>query len=252
LPTRPGSPFASTDRPVCRVVDGVIVTGGDALEAEVARGVVALENCVIACGGRAIILHPQAVRRDRFEADLWLDRCTIAAARAFVQLGPWLGWGGGPDRPWLVSTRACAFVDAFSRSLQQSPVLLADAAAMARGVLFWQAERDAYEVARFAATAEAFVPKGRGADVGREWVDFWGGSHIVNVTGPVPTSREPVLRLLADRLKTASMLPKDLELNPDIHPGRRTLDVGADLSRLKIKPANGPGLPPGRSGIGRP
>jgi serine/threonine-protein kinase len=98
---------------------------------------VALENCAIACGGRALALRPQTVRRDLFEADLWLDRCTIASERAFVELGTVGRRQGGPDRPWLVSSRHCAFIDSFARDLRLSPVLLADPEAMARGVLFW-------------------------------------------------------------------------------------------------------------------
>lgn len=238
LLTRPGAPFPTTNRPVCRLVDCIILTGGDAVSAEVARGLVSLDNCLIACGGRALALRPQKVRRDLFEADLWLDRCTLAAERSIVDLGPWGGWRGGPDRPWLVSSRRCAFVDSFARPLRQTPLLFADLEALARGVLFWQAERDAYELARFATTVPTFIPGSRGPDVRRMWIDLWGSHHVVNVIGPLPGDRDPVVKLVGEKLKLATIVPGDLALIPDSRPGRRNLDIGADLTRLNITPTN--------------
>jgi hypothetical protein len=68
------------------------------------------------------------------------------------------------------------------------------------------------------------------------------------VIGPTPGDREPVVKLLCERLKLATIAPGDLALNPDVHPNRRTLDVGADLSRLKITPTRATGRPPIRGG----
>jgi eukaryotic-like serine/threonine-protein kinase len=236
LPPRPGALYPASDRPVCRLIDCSIVTGGDVLSAEVARGIVALENCAIACGGRALCLRPQAVGRDFFEADLWLDRCTIASERAIVDLGRWDGRDGGPDRPWLISSRRCAFVDAFAGRPKRTPVLQVDPDAFVRGVVFWQADRDALEVARFAATEQAYVPTARGPDVRREWIALWGRNHMVNVQGPVPGDREPIVRLAGDRLKLATLVPHDLAVVLDLRPGRNTQGIGADLTRLHLPP----------------
>src|SRR5262249_34062120 len=110
----PGCPPDRTvDRPVGRLVDCLLLPGGAAGTAELGRGAGAMENCVVGSGRDTLVLRPQRVARDRFEADLWLDRCTIVAERSFVRLGPWPGSPAGPDRPWLVSTRGSAFLDAF-------------------------------------------------------------------------------------------------------------------------------------------
>ncbi|MEJ7639294.1 MAG: hypothetical protein WKF75_15285, partial [Singulisphaera sp.] len=70
----PGPFGTATDLPSLRLIDSVLITGGDALSAEVARGVVALEHCAIAAGRDALTLLPRRVAKRRFEADLWLDR----------------------------------------------------------------------------------------------------------------------------------------------------------------------------------
>src|SRR5262249_49760035 len=113
------------DVPVARLLDCLLITGGDAVTAELGRGIVHLENCAIASGRDAFVLRPQDVSRHAFLADLWLDRCTIASEQNFIHLGPSLREEPGPDRPWLVSTRQCAFFDAYDRGdTPRSGVLL--------------------------------------------------------------------------------------------------------------------------------
>ena len=51
----------------------------------------ALSQCAVAAGGTAIELKPANVARCRFDADLVLDRCTLAAGandRACRSTGP--------------------------------------------------------------------------------------------------------------------------------------------------------------------
>ena len=98
------------DRPVCRLVDCVLITGGRALQAELGRGLVALSQCAVAAGGTAIELKPANVARHRFDADLVLDRCTLTSERTIVACVRWPGLAPGPDRPWLITSRNCAFL----------------------------------------------------------------------------------------------------------------------------------------------
>lgn len=227
-------PFGTvTDLPSCRLIDSVLITGGDALSAEVARGVVALEHCAIAAGRDALTLLPRRVAKGRFEADLWLDRCTLVAGRSSVALGPWPEEAPGPDRPWLVSTQGTAFLDGSNRIPREGVLLRVDPDAFARGVLFWQAVGDAYEVGRFLAGSDTPpVPNVR-PDVRQQWVDLWGANHIRDVSGPSLASRTPGVRTL-ERLRPGDIVPGDLALDPSFHPGRKALDVGADPRRLGL------------------
>ena len=64
-PANLGGPLFSfaIDRPVCRLIDCVLITGGHALQAELGRGLVALSNCAVAASGTAIELTPAKVAR---------------------------------------------------------------------------------------------------------------------------------------------------------------------------------------------
>ncbi len=223
------------DRPFCRLTDCLLITGGDALTAEVGRGVVTLANCAIASGSDALVLLPQRVRSDRFEADLWLDQCTIAAEQNFVRLGPWPGANIGPDRPWLVSSHACAFLDAYDRGRVPTSVVLlrVDVRAMALGALFWQSEGDAYQITHFVSGDDSTPQPTSFPDIRRLWVDLWGPSHILLPTGP-GTPNGPEARFLVDRLKPGEVKADDLALDPSDPPKSNGSAVGADLTRMGI------------------
>jgi eukaryotic-like serine/threonine-protein kinase len=239
----PGRP-AGADRPVCRLDDCVLISGGTAITAELGRGVVALRNCALTSGSDAMDLRPQRVRRDRFEADLWLERCTVVAERSFVRLGPWPGAAPGPDRPWLVATDRSAFLDAFGPR-RRSALLRADTEALAQCALLWQARGDAYDVSHFAASADAAPEPSRAApDVRRHWVEFWGKSHIVGVAGPGRGTPGPGIRLIGGPL-VGEVGPDALALDPRYPPGRKALDVGADTRRFQSDPSPRP-TPPAR------
>ncbi|HEX3448343.1 MAG TPA: hypothetical protein VHS97_08825, partial [Isosphaeraceae bacterium] len=84
------------DRPVCRMDESVLITGGTALRAELGRGMIALTQCAFAAGTSAVELLPSRVSRQRFEADLVINRCTMTSERSVIRLGPWLGLPPGP------------------------------------------------------------------------------------------------------------------------------------------------------------
>ena len=235
----PGPFGVASDIPSCRLIDSVLITGGDALSAEVARGVVALEHCALAAGGDALTLLPGRVAKGRFQADLWLDRCTLVAGRSVVALGPWPGGGPGPDRPWLVSTQGTAFLDGSNRIPREGALLRVEPDTFARGGLFWHAYNDAYEVGRFiAGTDNPPAPDVR-PNVRQQWVDLWGSNHIRGVSGPSLASRTPGVRTL-ERLRPGDIGPGDLVLDPSFHPGRKALDVGADPRRLGLPTVRSP------------
>jgi serine/threonine-protein kinase len=244
LPPRAGEATAlpGGELPAARFVDCLLITGGTAVHAELGLGAVTLTNCAVAGRHDAIVLDPQNVSRSRFAADLWIDRCTIVSEHAFVRLGPWPGKAPGPDRPWLVSTNNSAFVDARPRGRppRSAVMLRADVAGFAQGAVFWQSNRDAYEVPHFLGTDSTAVGTEVKTDVQRHWVDFWGKAHMLTVSGPLRTNPAGSGVLLVDRSNLDQIEPQDLALNP---ASPKAKYVGVDVKRLGLNPP-----PPPRTG----
>jgi hypothetical protein len=127
----------------------------------------------------------------------------------------------------------------YERRVSETVLLRADEEAMAGGTVFWQGMGDAAEVDAFTAPSNG-SPSGRLRDVVFHWVNFWGTNHMVDITGPRNASNQPSVRLL-ERLKPGRIEPSDLILDPEYHPGRVQLAVGADLTRQGIIRRPGPG-----------
>ena len=234
MPNAEGAPPA--DRPACRLVETLLISGAPTLEVAAARGVVSLEQCAVVGGTVGISLSPLPCRRDRFEADLWLDRCTVAAGTEFVQVGDWPGLAPGPERPWLISSRKSVYMDDWDRPGGRSATLLRVLGeGFYRGMALWQAAGDAYEVGHFAAAGEGPpVALAGGIDVRRHWVELWGKSHVVGVSGPGKSGTGPGVRFVVGKLRASKVEPGDLALDPR---ERRGPDVGANYSRLKLVPS---------------
>jgi serine/threonine-protein kinase len=223
------------ERSVCRLVGCVLITGGCALQAELGRGLVALSKCALAAGGTAIELKPANVARRRFEADLVLDQCTVTSERTIVHVRDWPGLEPGPDRPWLITSRNCAFLGPSGGTSRETLLLRGEGDALANGTVFWQANDDAADVDWFIGIGES-PPPNRPRDVQQQWVQFWGRSHMGKVTGPRGSGSKPSVRF-RERLRAGQEIePADLVLDPNYHPDRPTLSVGADLSRLVTVP----------------
>jgi serine/threonine-protein kinase len=186
-------------------------------------------------GGTAIELLPAKVARHRFEADLHLDHCTITSERSMVGMGPWLGLAPGPDRPWLITSRDCAFLALSGRTTRETLLLRCDADALANGTVFWQASGDAVEVDCFINVRDGLPTPNRSRDVQAQWVQFWGRTHMSRLMGPRGPGSPPSVRF-RDKLRSGHVAAADLILDPAYHPDRSELTVGADLSRQGIFP----------------
>ncbi len=217
MPPKAGPLRAPTDFPTARLRNCLIWTGGDAIVAEVGRGVVDLDNCLLITGGPAISLLPAKVPSEKFEADLVLDHCTIADDRNAIALGPWPGDPAGPSRPWLVATRSCVFPRT-QREGSTGSLLVADPAAFARGALFWHSNSDAYEIGRF-ITSSGAQPAGLppAADLKKQWSGLWGAHHTRGDRGPNPRNNDHALRFKGnDRPKPGKVVPASLDLDPKV------------------------------------
>ncbi|MDR3620257.1 MAG: serine/threonine-protein kinase [Paludisphaera borealis] len=219
------------DRPVCLVSECILITGGAGIHAEIGLGFVGLSNCVVAARGDVVSLAPALVARDRFNADLRFDHCTIAAGAAVVRVAAWSGGAPGPDRPWLISSANTAFLDLLTR---ESVLLRADVEAIAQGQVFCQQTNDAVEVFGFAEAGQAPVPN-RTRDIVPQWINLWGSNHIQAVTGPRVGAAPASVRFL-ERPRPGRLEPADLVLDPNHHPGRTSLDVGAPPALLGSRP----------------
>jgi eukaryotic-like serine/threonine-protein kinase len=236
-PAKTPSPFDKpADKPTCRIIDSVLIATGDVLTAEVGRGMLALTQCGIAAGGNAFVLLPAAVARGRFEADLWIERCTLAAEKTFVLLGPWPGSPPGPDRPWLVTSRDSAYMSSYNPVSRESVLLRVEPNSLAQGALFWQGANDAYEMTNFTSRADRPTVMNPHPDVHRQWVSIWGANHFRSITGPPRSSGGSVK--LHDRLRPGDVTPGELALEQGGHSGR----IGVDMRRLQVTP----GAPRGR------
>jgi eukaryotic-like serine/threonine-protein kinase len=249
-PANLGGPLftSSIDRPVCRLIDCVLITGGRAVQAELGRGLVALSNCAVAAGVTAIELTPAKVARQRFvETDLVLDRCTLTSERTIVRVDSWPGLAPGPDRPWLITSRGCAFLGMNVRNPRETLLLRCDAQALASGTVMWQARDDAAEVDWFLSVGDGPLPSNRSRDVQQQWVQFWGRTHMGRVTGPRGAGSQPSVRF-RDRLRPGQAVePANLILDASFHPHRQELTVGADLSNRGSNPGSNVGRGPGPS-----
>ena len=246
LPSRPW-PFSSPiDKPVCRIIESVLITPGDVLHADVGRGMIALTECLVESGGTIFTLNPAKVAKNRFEADLLLERSTLAAEKSFVLLGAWVGSTPGPDRPWLVTSRETAYLSSFNPISKESVLLRVEPNSLSQGALFWQASNDAYEVMNFTARFDKPLTGNPYPDVYRQWFNFWGANHFRHSTGPSRGTKASVA--LNDRLKsqtaTVNVSAGDLALDRDFHPGRTELDVGADVRILQVSPSKTPSRRP--------
>ena len=228
----------AVDRPVCRLIESILIADRTALRVVAGRGLIALTRCAVASDETAIEVDPSRVVRRSFWADLWLDRCAILAARSIVGLGPWPGVPAGPQRPWLVNSRNCAFLGLSEARSRDAALLRVDADAYAGGCLFWQADGDAFDLDRVVTTGAAAsnAPRRGEIPIDRQWEIFWSSHHASRtVTYPRATAIRTRRRLRAGQIE-----PSDLDLDqllpiqrgaPGMGPGQQGGGVGG-RSRL--------------------
>ena len=225
LPSRIGAFKTSSDRLLASLKDCWINTNGQAIQAEVRRGVIRLENCLVMAGEAAFRLNPVFDSSSGLEADLILENCTILAEHLGLAFDVVAGAGDFAGRPWLILTRASVF----PKSWREGGALLGvDPSAFARGAVFWQSSNDTYEVSRFLAPLGPDNSSVGSADLKRHWIDLWGIIHTRGDRGPDSRRSDRVLTFRdKDRPRSTRPSLNQLELDPKAHK-----DQGVDFRSL--------------------
>jgi serine/threonine-protein kinase len=166
----------------------------------------------------------------------------VTAEHAFVRAEPWKGAAPGPDRPWLIMSRASAFVGAQPGGAREHVLLRSVGEAVAHGTVFWQGSNDAFEVPHFTAVDDTPPANNPRPDLRRQWLEIWGVNHFRNPTGPgTGKLGAPSSVRFAEKLRPGEVAPRDLVLE---FRDRRTAELGADPKVLKLA------VPP--TGLDRP
>jgi len=113
-------------------------------------------------------------------------------------------------------------------------LLNGDPESLAHTSYFWQGYNDALDVESYLTSFALTPAPGRARDVVLQWINYWGANHVRMTSGPRLSNQKPTARLLT-RLQPGRVEPSDLILDPDYHPGRPLLDLGADLGKLGVK-----------------
>lgn len=178
-----------------------------------------LSQCVILCGEDGIRLEPK-LSDGRAGMLCGLERCTVAARGAVVRLVD----GGStelPREPAVVQTRACVFLNPFTKDDGRTPLsaglLRCEGAALMRGLLVWQSEDDVYDKRLFYAAA--VTPPSQPEPLSA-WRGLWGSTNVTKAILDVDFRRPAELKLEhLDRLALPSA-------------SRFSRRPGADLARL--------------------
>ncbi len=121
-----------------------------------------------------------------------------------------------PAEPVVVQTHHCAFLNPFITRGSRPGLVLYDGAALARGLLIWQSDTDAFDRRIWFASAPAAGPMPDKPEDHASWVALWG----------TPALYRPMLDLFVVRTLDAERWPLDK------FAGLRI--PGADLEKLGL------------------
>ncbi len=238
---RVGPLVKETDRPTARLVESLIWTAGDAISAEVGRGAVDLENCLIISGGPAFTLLPARRLPRQVRGRPVLERCTIADDKTSVLLGPWPatprvrpapGWSrpGGAPSP---GRRPPEGPGPCSRSIptRWPGASCSGSRASTPTIASTSSPRPALQPANLPSS-----------DVKKQWIDLWGAEHTQGDKGPTPRRNETVLRYKdREKPKPGKVVPAALERRQEGDRLRGRLQGPADYPRVVAdSPVEGP------------
>ena len=219
------------DRPVCRLIDCVLITGGRAVHAELGRGLVALSNCARSPPeGRRSSSYPPRSREIGSRPTWMLDQCTLTSERTIVRMGRVAGpgaWAGSPLVDHLAKLRLSGESAAGRRAKRScsgaTPMPLRAAASSGRPAMMPP------RLIGSSPWEKRLPPSNRPRDAPAPMGPVLGAQpHRSRLR---PRAARQARRAFASEIGPgrATPEPADLILDATYHPDRPELTVGAEL-----------------------
>ena len=164
----------------CSINESVLVSGRDGIRMRGVGGRLLLRQSVLVAAGDALHLDPGPKWSGRANNQAVLEQSTIAVQRAVARLDDAAEATDAPPlEPFVVRSRACAYLSPFVPKTGQAAGMLAfEKSAVAHGLLVWQGENDVIgkRLTFAAAPSSAFPDKEEGRAA---WTQLWGsyGDH---------------------------------------------------------------------------
>ncbi len=206
----------------CGIAQSVLAAGNTCVHIIGAGAHVQLRNCVVVAGRDAVHFDPGADALARLNSHCLLELCTVAARRAAVRVGdlPDLV----PLEPFVVQARNTAFLDPFTGGAYEAALLVHEAEALARGVLVWQGDANAYDKRLPSYVAPATPAADQPRQGSGVWSRLWGASG----------DRAALTLDLAPRAFDLDKLPFETLNLPAAVRAKRAEPLGADLAQLRL------------------
>jgi hypothetical protein len=195
---------------VCAINESVLLSNKAAVELDGIGHRLLVRQSVIAAGD-AVVIRPTGCK-GRANVQCTLHQATLAARSAVVRLGD--ASGVTVAEPVVIQTRECAFLCPFGAP--RGGILVCEGESLSKGLLLWQAERDAID-RRFGFLAKQADAPAEKAESSAGWRRLWGSG--------VKSPRQDVSGM-------ADFSPKRWDLER-LAIGRDA--AGADLEKLGIK-----------------
>jgi serine/threonine protein kinase len=206
----------------------LFVSGRDVLRVNGVGARVHLNNCVVLAGQDGLSVDPGAAAKSPLNVQCVLTQNTFAARRAAIHVAEAPQLTGVPD-PLVIQARGNLFLDPFLRPAKAG-LLLLSGAALARGELLWQGDKNAYDkrlVSYAASDTDANEPEQTYA----VWARLWGtpGDRKA-LTNPIVSGTLDLGQLQLAQFNVLTVTPPPR--SSDLLPGADLLQLGI----LKKKP----------------
>jgi serine/threonine-protein kinase len=220
-----GSGDAAPERSrACAVNESVLLSAHEGVRVQGIGARVLLSQSLVVAGGDAVQLALDPGFTGRANVQCSFDHATVAARGSVLHV-PDVSSASPPAEPVVVQTHNCAFLNPFVTRGSRPGLVLYDGAALARGLLIWQSDSDAFDRRLWFASAPATGPLPDKPEDHASWPALWG----------MPALRHPTLDLFVLRTLDAERWPLDKFAGLKI-PGANLERLGLNRTTTKKTP----------------